>query len=105
MLRESALHRSLDDVPGERRHRDRVPFPGEATLIWIHDPMTVLRLAVVDASNGGFRLRTRLPVPTGTTGILLRLLPAGTPLNAPVTVAWLRPVPEGDFEMGLRRLR
>ena len=87
---------SLDD----RRHHDRVPFPAEMTLIWHHDVDTMLRYRILDASDGGFRLRSSTPMLTGMTGMVLRLLPEGRAMDQPVMVAWCRR-DGGEYEIGL----
>ncbi|MHC4910417.1 MAG: PilZ domain-containing protein [Planctomycetota bacterium] len=88
--------------PGERRVSDRVPFPAEITLVWNHDPSTVVRYATLDASDGGYRIQTSVPVLPGTTGVALRLLPEGRPLNCAIMVAWSAPSEDGGYEVGLR---
>ena len=65
-----------------------------------------MRAPLVDMSDGGCRLHLSLPVPTGTTAILLRMLPDGVELGQSAIVAWCRPAADGDgYEAGLRRIR
>jgi len=77
----------------DRRHSDRVPFPGELVLIWNHDPATPHRYEILDAGDGGYRILTSVPLLSGTTGMVIRLLPCSrreTGLGQPVMVAWCR---------------
>lgn len=90
----------------DRRQNDRVPFPGELILIWNHDAALRHRYHILDAGDGGYRIRTSLPLLEGTTGMVLRLLTGDmTALAQPVMVAWCRPDPDaaGAFEVGLRQ--
>jgi hypothetical protein len=87
----------------DRRRSDRLPFPAELVLAWMHDLGTPLRFRVVDAGDGGFRLRSRTPVIEGMTGIAVKLLPSGDPLDRAVMVAWVGPSDEnGEHDIGLR---
>lgn len=95
--------RTPSTVETDRRESDRVPFPGELVILWHHDLSTPIRYRIVDAGDGGYRLRTSVPVLEGTTGMALQLLPDGEPLNQPVMVVWQRTLPDGDQEIGLRR--
>lgn len=87
----------------DRRRSDRVPFPAELVLAWLHDMGTLLRFRVVDAGDGGFRIRTGTPIVEGMTGMVVRLLPSGEPLDRPVMVAWVGPPEDdGQRQIGLR---
>jgi len=89
----------------ERRAADRAPLPAEITLRWLHDPETLLRVAVLDVSNDGYRIRTTLPTRTGATAIALRLLPTGEVLDHVVVAIWCASTPHNDgYEIGLRRI-
>ena len=89
-------------VEDDRRASDRLPFPGELVVLWHHDLSTPIRYRIVDAGDGGFRLRTSVPLLEGTTGIALQLLPGGEPLNQPIMVIWARTMSDGDQELGVR---
>lgn len=90
--------------PSERRDGDRLPFPAELVLVWNHDLDHPIRFRVIDAGDGGYRIRSSLPVIEGMTGMVLRLLPSrGQQLDQPVMVVWSHPGEDGDgFEVGLR---
>ncbi|MHC5002748.1 MAG: PilZ domain-containing protein [Planctomycetota bacterium] len=89
----------------DRRRGDRLPLPAEITLFWHHDPDCTMRYRVLDASDGGFRLRSTTPMLEGMTGTVLRLLPEGTPVDRSVCIAWCRPdEPQGGYQVGLRTL-
>lgn len=90
---------SVDD----RRESPRVPFPVEISLVWHHDFALIHRYRMVDASDGGFRIRSAMPVLEGTTGMVLRLLPKGEKVERSVMVAWCREDAEaGGYLLGLR---
>lgn len=102
----------------DRRRADRLPFPCEMILLWNHDASLRHRHRVIDASDGGYRICSTLPLLPGTTGMVLRLLPCGGHDKAqPVMVVWCRKAAgdgndgdaggargEGDrgYEVGLR---
>jgi hypothetical protein len=88
----------------ERRDSDRLPFPAEMVLVWNHDLQNALRYRVLDAGDGGYRIRSSLILLEGTTGMVLRLLPSrGQQLDQPVMVVWTRPAQgEPGFDIGLR---
>lgn len=87
----------------DRRRSDRVPFPAELVLAWMHDLGTPLRFPVVDAGDGGFRIRTATPVIEGMTGLAVKLLPSGDLLDRAVMVAWVGPPEQnGERQVGLR---
>lgn len=87
----------------DRRSGDRVPYPAELVLAWMHDLDMPVRYRIVDVSDGGFRVRTTCPMIVGTTGIVMRLLPEGTPINKSVMVVWIGPSNEhGERDAGLR---
>ena len=98
------LHeKMLTDVTANRRKSGRVPFPAELVIAWIHDPDVQLRLAVIDASDGGYRIRSAMPMLEGTIGVATRLLPEGQPLNQTITVVWSQPSEDGvGHQVGLR---
>src|SRR5688500_1868184 len=86
-----------------RRESDRLPFPAEMVLVWNHDLETIVRYHVIDAGDGGYRVRSSLPLLEGTTGMVLRLLPSrGQQLDQPVMVAWSTQQSDGSFEIGLK---
>ena len=86
-----------------RRESDRLPFPAEMVLVWNYDLETVVRYHVIDAGDGGYRIRSSLPLLEGTTGMVLRLLPGrGQQLDQPVMVAWSKSSADGAFEIGLK---
>lgn len=104
-----AVNREADAAPKsgimdvDRRRSDRVPFPAELVLAWMHDLGTPMRFRVVDAGQGGFRIHTCTPVIEGMTGIAIKLLPNGDPLDRAVMVAWVGPPDEnGKRYIGLR---
>ena len=88
----------------ERRDSDRLPFPAEMVLVWNHDLQTPMRYRVLDAGDGGYRIRSSLNLLEGTTGMVLRLLPSrGQQLDQPVMVAWTKAAQgEAGFDVGLR---
>ena len=87
----------------DRRRSDRLPFPGEVVVLWHHDPRTPVRYRIVDAGDGGLRIATSTPLPQGMTGMAIRVLPGGEPLERPIMVSWLgQPGEHGLHEVGLR---
>lgn len=89
----------------ERRNSDRLPFPAEMVLVWNHDLDTPMRYRVLDAGDGGYRIRTSSPLVDGMTGMVIRLLPGkGTRLDQAVMVAWVHATDDesGQYEAGLR---
>src|SRR5882672_4996580 len=88
----AARSTSVDD----RRGSDRVPFPAEVSLVWHCSFNAIHRYRMLDASNGGFRIRSAVPILEGTTGMVLRLLPKGEKIEKSVIVAWCRPDDETD---------
>jgi hypothetical protein len=88
---------------GERRASERVPCPAELIVLWHHDLTSPVRYELADASDGGFRVRTSLPMQYGMTGMALKLLPDGRDVNDAVMVVWCRETRQpGVFEVGLR---
>lgn len=72
-------------------------------LVWNHDLDTPVRYRVIDAGDGGYRIRSAINMLEGTTAMVLRLLPGrGQQLDQPVMVAWSRAINDGEFEIGLR---
>lgn len=103
MLNDSVMSRVNATSVEDRRKGDRVPYPAELVLAWMHDLDTPVRYRIVDVSDGGFRIRTTAPVIEGTTGMAMRLLPEGTPINKSVMVVWVSPPGEnGERDAGLR---
>jgi len=105
MLHEDVLL-SLGNPQCANDHRaaPRVPCPSEVTLIWHHNPTVVVRYRIVDVSDGGLRVRSSVPMLEGTTGMLMRMLPEGTPIDKPVMIVWSKPSQTGGYELGLRYL-
>ena len=103
MLHDQLMSSSDSRTDGERRKGRRVPFPAEVTLTWHHDMRSTLRYRLVEAGDGGFRIRSCTPILEGMTGTVLRLLPEGYALDEPVMAVWCRSV-AGGFEVGLRKL-
>lgn len=92
-----------DTACDDRRASDRVPFPAELVVVWNHDLKTPLRFRVIDAGDGGYRIRSSMPLLEGTTGMVLRLLPGrGQALDQPVMVAWSHAADDGGYDVGLR---
>ena len=105
MMHEDILLSQADLAAGhDLRRTPRVPCPAEVTVIWHHDPSTVVRYRVLDVSDGGWRLRSSVPLLEGTTGMVLRMLPQGTAIEKPVIVVWSRTAKEGAYAIGLRYL-
>jgi hypothetical protein len=105
MLHDAVMSRTSAGRAGtDRRESDRLPFPAEMIVVWNHDLDTTLRYQVIDAGDGGYRIRTSLPMLEGTTGMVLRMLPGrGRSLDQPVMVAWSRKADEAaGFDVGLR---
>lgn len=105
MLHDGVMSRAKRNgaAVDDRRAGDRVPYPAELVLVWMHDLGTPVRCRVVDAGDGGFRIRTKLPLIHGTTGMAMRLLPEGHPIDRPVMVVWVGPSDDaGEHEVGLR---
>ena len=102
VLHDRSIPFAKSAPPGDRRVSDRVPFPAEITMVWNHDTATVVRYTTLDASDGGYRIHSTLPMIEGATGVALRLLPEGRPLDSPVMVAWCAPAEGGGYEIGLR---
>jgi len=102
MLHDAALDRATSSA--ERRGDERTSGPDEIVIGWLHDPETTVRYQLVDMSSGGFRIRSTLPLITGTTGIAIRLLPEGEVLDQPVMITWTRRRESGQYDIGLRRL-
>lgn len=102
MLYDPAL--SSQSLAACRRSGDRLPYPAELVLIWNHDPGTRIRYRVIDASDGGCRIHSSLPLIEGMTGMALKLLPEGAAVNRPVMVVWNGPSRDDDdgHEAGLR---
>ena len=80
-------------------------------LVWNHDACLTRaqRYRVIDAGDGGYRIRSAAPLQLNMTGMVLRILSGlpdhGQSLAQPVQVAWSRPTLDGEhFETGLRRM-
>lgn len=102
MIRDTSIP-NPETGTGERRRDEREAASGELCLTWMHDPGTVVRLALLDRSDHGFRVRSSLPVLNGTVGRVLRVLPAGEPVDRSYQVAWIRSR-NGAWELGLEQL-
>ena len=86
----------------ERRQSERVAFPAELVVKWHHELETPIRYEVIDSSEGGFRIRSSMPMLEGMTGFALKLLPEGTPVNRTVMIVWTGPSASGEgSEFGL----
>lgn len=93
---------SGQQVSAERRHSQRVAFPAELVVRWHHEQELSIRYEVIDSSEGGFRIRSSMPMLEGMTGIALKLLPEGTPVNRTVMIVWIGPsTSDGSSEFGL----
>lgn len=89
-------------ISTERRHSPRVAFPAELVVRWHHEQELSIRYEVIDSSEGGFRIRSSMPMLEGMTGIALKLLPEGTPVNRTVMIVWIGPsTASGGSEFGL----
>jgi hypothetical protein len=88
----------------ERRSSPRVPCPAELVLVWFYDTSTPVRYSLLDVSEGGYRIQTTTPIPTGTTGMVVRLLPEGHEVEEPVMVVRIRRAKPGVYDVGLRRM-
>lgn len=105
MMHEDVMFRHADPASAhDLRQTTRVPCPAEVTLIWHHNPSSVIRYRVLDVSDGGLRLRSSVPLIDGTTGMVLRMLPEGTSIEKPVMVVWSHNAEQGGYEIGLRYL-
>lgn len=108
MLHEGVALPRPAHTPGytgiERRAFQRVPFPAELVVTWFHDMKTPIRYRVIDAGEGGFRIRTTLPLIQGMTGVALKLLPEGRTIERTVSVAWVRLVNGLESDAGLKLL-
>ena len=109
MSRTSRRGKPRTDRPAlaDRRESDRIPFPAEMVLVWNHDLHTPMRYRVMDAGDGGYRIRTSTPPVEGMTGMVIRMLPGprnGERLDQPVMVAWMHPAEDadGEYDAGLR---
>lgn len=105
MMHEDVMLRLADPAAAhDLRETTRVPCPAEITLIWHHSPSSIVRYRVVDASDGGLRLRSAVPLLEGTTGMVMRMLPEGTAIEKPVMVVWSHSADRGGYEIGVRYL-
>lgn len=88
----------------DQRDRPRVPYPAELVIAWHCNMPSTTRYAVVDVGDGGFRIRSALPLIKGMTGTAVTLLPEGHEIGQPVMVVWCRENSNQDgYEVGLRR--
>jgi len=104
MIHEQRLAAESTTTHLERRRDERAPLPAEMTLRWLHDPETLIRVQVRDVSERGYRLHTRLPIRLGATGIAVRLLPSGEPLDHVVVVMRIHRQDDGTYDVGLQRI-
>lgn len=103
MLHEGVLSTTSAPDLTDRRVHERVPCPGEVTLVWHHDLGQIVRYRLIDVSDGGFRIRSCTPLVLGMTGTVLTLLPRGETINQSVMVARVTPSEDGrSYEIGLR---
>jgi hypothetical protein len=104
MLNDHLLDRSTSDRSDDRRDSERTPAAGEIVLVWHHDAQTPLRFQLVDASDHGLCIRSSMPLRTGMTGTIIRVLPEGSVKNEPVIVAWCAAgVTSEGYDIGLQR--
>jgi hypothetical protein len=105
MMHEDIMLSQADLAAGhDLRRTQRVPCPAEVTLVWHHNPGTVVRYRVLDVSDGGLRLRSSVPLLEGTTGMIMRMLPQGTPIEKAVMVVWSHDAEAGGYAIGVRYL-
>lgn len=105
MLHDGALAWSRDPSnTDDRRSSPRRPCPAEIVVRWHHEPGGTVRYQVEDHSEGGgMRIRSVMPMLTGMTASLLRLLPEGRRLDQQAMVVWCRPDEGGaGYVLGLR---
>ena len=104
MLHDNALARSDDPSQAcERRAFPRRIEPAEIVVRWHHEPGGPIRYELIDRSDGGVRIHSSLPMKTGMTAKLLRVLPEGRPLGRSAMVVWCRTAPEGEgYHLGMR---
>ena len=70
-------------------------------MSWLHNPGELVRYRVSNVSDTGFCLNSSLPLLTGTTGVVRRMLPEGHPIDRTVSVAWCSPLDDGRYAVGL----
>ncbi len=106
MLHDGITQRQLETASeAERRSGPRVPYPSELVIAWHCSLPDSTRYAIVDVSNGGFRIRTSVPLVQGMTGMVSRILPEGHEVGAAVKVVWCRPADNScGYDAGLQRL-
>ena len=105
MLHDPTLDRTTPTTgQTERRAEPRITCPAELILVWFYDTSTPVRYAMLDVSDGGFRIQTSTPIPTGTTGMVVRLLPEGEEVEEPVMVVRISRAEPGVYHVGLRRM-
>jgi len=105
MLHDGVLeHTTAQPGVHDRRDDPRVPCPSELSIVWHHDLDAPGRYPLIDASDGGLRIRSHLPMAQGMTGMVLRLLPEGRAIDRGVIVRWLRRTDDGRFDIGLAYL-
>ena len=87
---------------------DRERSDAEAVVIWAHSQATPIRYRLLDASEGGLRIHSSLPLREGASGNVVSLLPSGTCMNREFQVVWCRKCAASDtaapggYEAGLR---
>ncbi|MCA9297193.1 MAG: hypothetical protein KC983_11765 [Phycisphaerales bacterium] len=103
MMHDGVLERMATvDSDTDRRCEDRMPCPTELTIVWHHDLDAPGRYRLMNVSDRGLAIQSSLPMVTGMTGMALRLLPEGTPIDRPVMVRWVHPMPGStSFDIGL----
>ncbi len=89
---------------GERRAVPRRQASSEVVVRWHFDPGSAVRYRVLDMTDDGLRLLTAAPLVAGMSGTAVSLLPRGSRIGRVCLVRWVRPLPEGGYEAGLRLL-
>ncbi len=99
MLHDSVFSKQAQD---ERRQIPRLVCDHELVVAWHHDMDDVIRYAVTDRSEQGFRIQTTSPLIKGMTGSAIKLLPFGEMINRPCSVRWVSPpAANGIIDVGL----
>jgi hypothetical protein len=109
MIHDQITARQLSSARrDDRRGGPRRACPAELVIAWHGDMSATARYPIVDMNDGGFRIRSALPLITGMTGTAITLLPEGRPIGHPVMVVWRRrnpcePGKDDGYDVGLRR--
>ena len=94
MLNDDVLGRTLRFTgETERRDGDRRPFAAELVVTWDAHPEQTLRYPIENVSEGGYMLRSTLPVLEGELGMAIRTIPTdeGGDLQRKIMVVWSQP--------------